>query len=386
VVAEAAAGLLRPRDRPVPVDVAPRDYFSAAQLETARRFARGQRRLYLARTAVQLGALGLATRRMPRLGARRPVAGGAATAAALAAGLTAATLPISALSRRRSRAVGLVTQGWGGWAVDVAKSTAIEAVIAAGGGALLVGGVRRLGPRWWLPGAGVVVGFGALGSTIAPVLLDPVFNRFTPLPDGRLRSEVLSLAERAGVHVGEVFDIDASRRTTAANAYVTGLGPTKRVVLFDTLVRDFSPAEVRLVVAHELGHQRFRDVRRGLLFLAAVAPLSTLAVARAGARLVPAGEEQGPAIVPATALAAALLGPALTIASNRLSRAVEVRADRFAVELTGDPGVLVDFHRRIAVQNVADPDPPRWVRILMGTHPSTVERIGHALALQRGGA
>jgi STE24 endopeptidase len=388
VVAEAAALLLRPRDRPVPVDVAPRDYFSAGELETARRYQHGQRRLYVARAAVQLGVLGLLVRRPPRplLGSRRAVATGAATAAALAVGLTAATLPITVLSRRRGRAVGLITQGWGGWAADVVKSTAIESILTAGGGALLVSGARRLGRRWWLPGAGVLVGFGALGSTIAPVLLDPLFNRFTALPEGSLRADVLALAERAGVRVGEVYDVDASRRTTAANAYVTGLGPTKRVVLFDTLVRDFTEAEVRLVIAHELGHQRFRDVTRALVFLGVVAPFGTLAVARLGERLTPAGEERGAALVPATALAAALLAPALTIASNRLSRAVEVRADRFAVELTGDAPSLVDFHRRIAVQNVADPDPPRWVRILMGTHPTTMERIGHALALERGSA
>jgi STE24 endopeptidase len=388
VVAEAAAMLLRPRDRPVPVDVAPRDYFSVAQLETARRYRVGQLRLYAARSAVELGVLVLAARRPPRrlLGARRPVLAGAATAAGLSGGLAAITLPLAAISRERSRKVGLVTQGWGGWAADRAKGLAIETAITAAGGALLVTGVRRLGRDWWIPGAGVLVAFGVLGATAAPVLLDPLFNRFTPLPEGGLRGDVLELAERAGVRVGEVYEVDASRRTTAANAYVGGLGPTKRVVLFDTLLRDFTPEEVRLVVAHELGHQRFRDVPRGLLFLALVAPSGLLAVARAGERVAPRGEERGPAIVAATALAAALLVPFLTIVSNQLSRGIEVRADRFAMELTGEPAALVGFHRRIAVQNVADPDPPGWVRILLGTHPTTMERIGHALAVERGGS
>jgi STE24 endopeptidase len=382
VVAEAAAMLLRPRDRPVPVDVAPRDYFSAAQLQTARDYQRGQLRLYGLRTAVELAILALAVRR-PAVATRRPVAVGAATAAALSTAVAVATLPVAALSRRRGQAVGLVTQSWGGWAADRAKSLAIEAALAAPGGALLVAGVQRLGRGWWLPGAGATVAFGVLGATAAPVLLEPLFNRFTPLPEGDLRGEVLELAERAGVRIGEVYDVDASRRTTAANAYVSGLGPTKRVVLFDTLLRDFTPAEVRLVVAHELGHQHFRDVSRGLLFLALVTPFGMLAIARIGERLAPGG---GPQLVPATALAAALVVPMLTIASNRLSRGIEVRADRFAMELTGDPAALVGFHRRIAVQNLADPDPPRWVRILFGTHPTTLERIGHALAVERGGA
>jgi STE24 endopeptidase len=217
------------------------------------------------------------------------------------------------------------------------------------------------------------------------VVLDPLFNRFTPLPHGRLRGEVLGLAERAGVRVKEVYEVDASRRTTAANAYVTGLGPTKRVVLFDTLMRDFTPAEVRFVIAHELAHQRFRDVPRGLAFLALVAPLGALATAELAERLVPAGARPA-ALVPATALAATALSPPLAAIGNQLSRAVETRADRFALGLTGEPDAVIEFHRRIAVQNVAEPEPPRWVRAVFGTHPTTLERIGQALAAERAAA
>jgi STE24 endopeptidase len=381
VVAEAAALLLRPRDRPAPVDVAPRDYFSDTELGAARRYRSGQRRLLAAGLAVELTALGLAARRAPR-----PLldAGGAATGAALSAGLLTATLPVAAVSRVRGRAVGLVTQGWGGWAADTVKRAAIEAALAGAGGGLLTAATRRFGSRWWLPGSAAMVGFGVLGSTVAPVLLDPLFNRFTPLPNGRLRGEVLGLAERAGVRVGQVYEVDASRRTTAANAYVSGLGPTKRVVLFDTLVRDFTPGEVRFVIAHELAHQRNRDVPRSLAFLALVTPVGMYAVARLGEALVPAGEPRPAALVPAVALAGAVLAPALAAIGNQLSRAVETRADRFALELTGDRGSVVEFHRRIAVKNVAEPQPPRWARIAFGTHPTTMERIGQALAAEHG--
>src|SRR4051794_41742022 len=113
-----------------------------------------------------------------------------------------------------------------------------------------------------------------------PVVLDPIFNRFTALPPGQTRSDVLELAEAAGVDVGEVYEVDASRRTTAANAYVNGLGHTKRVVLYDTLLERFTRDEVRLVVAHELGHVRYRDVTHGLLWLALVTPLGLFAVKR----------------------------------------------------------------------------------------------------------
>src|SRR5437868_1928758 len=114
----------------------------------------------------------------------------------------------------------------------------------------------------------------------APVVLDPIFNRFTPLPKGKLRSDVLELAHRSGVHVGQVYRVDASRRTTGANAYVNGIGATKRVVLYDNLIKDYKPVEVRSVVAHELGHVKHRDVLRGLLWFAIVAPAATLLIQR----------------------------------------------------------------------------------------------------------
>jgi STE24 endopeptidase len=376
--AEAAVLRLRPRERPEPVGVAARDYFSAAELDRARAFRGGQRRLGWARTVVSLAVLGTAARRPP-VPSGPPVRAGAATAAALGAGLTLADLPLRAWSRQRANDVGLVTQGWAGWAGDLAKSVAIESVLSAAGGALTVAGMRRFGPRWWLPAAGAGAGFAALTTTLAPLVLDPVFNRFDRLPDGPLRDDVLALAERAGVRVGEVYEVDASRRTTAANAYVTGLGPTKRVVLFDTLLRDFPPADVRLVVAHELAHVRFRDVARGLALLAVVAPPGAYAVARLGEGIAPPGAADGPAALPALVLAAGLLGSAVSAIGAQLSRAIEVRADAFALALTGEPAALVGFERRIALSNVIDPDPPRMER-LFASHPSTVERIGLALA------
>ena len=216
-----------------------------------------------------------------------------------------------------------------------------------------------------------------------PVVLDPLFNDFKRLPRGELRTDVLELARAADVDVGEVYEMDASRRTTAANAYVTGLGATKRVVLYDTLVKDFKPAETRLVVAHELGHVHHHDVRNGLIWLAIVAPFGMWAAAVLAERLAPRGAALGPRAVPAVALSLALVVPAVTIISNQLSREVERRADAFSLELTRDPATFIAFQRRINVKNVSDPDPPAIVRFLFGTHPSTVERIGLAKAFER---
>jgi STE24 endopeptidase len=307
---------------------------------------------------------------------------GAAAAAAISLALGLAPLPVRAIARERAKDVGLVTQDWIGWVGDLAKTEAIGGALAAGGGALLIVGMRRLGRRWWIAGTAVVVAFGVAITYASPVVLDPLFNKFTPLEEGRQRSDVLELAQRAGVEVGEVYEIDASRRTTAANAYVAGLGRTKRVVLYDNLLEDFTPAEVRLVVAHELGHVRHRDVPKGLLYLAIVAPFGMLAVARLGERL--AGRDAlTPAALPAMVLAVALVAPAITIISNQLSRAVERRADAYALELTREPDTQIEFQRRIAIKNVSDPDPPDWVSFLLGTHPPTLERIGQAAAAAR---
>jgi len=386
VVAEAAVFGMRPRDRgPEPVPVEARAYFSEAQIEKAEGFRRGQLWLYVAQTALGLGVLVLIVRRPPeRLAAlRRPVLAGAAVAAAISVVAAAAALPLSAVARERAKDVGLVTQDWTGWLGDKAKSAGIGAGFAALGGAVLVLGMRRFGGRWWIPGAVAVVAFGAITAYAGPVVLDPLFNEFKPLPPGELRSDVLRLAQEAGVDVGEIYEMDASRRTTAANAYVNGLGHTKRVVLYDTLIKDFTPAETRMVVAHELGHVHYHDMRNGLIWLAIVAPFGMWATAVLAERLASRGGALGPRAVPAVALSIAIVVPVLTMVSNQLSRDVERRADAFSLQLTDDPQTLIDFQRRIAVKNVSDPDPPAVSRFLLGTHPTTLERIGMAEAFRR---
>jgi STE24 endopeptidase len=237
---------------------------------------------------------------------------------------------------------------------------------------------RRYPGRWWAPAAAGATLVGGGLETLAPVLLDPVFNDFTPLPEGQTRSDVLELCRLAGVKVREVYSIDASRRTSAANAYVTGLGPTKRVVIYDTMLDRYSRDEVRVVVAHELAHVRFHDVPRGLLYLSLIAPAATLAIERLGGVL--AGEQSGPQALPSLALAAALVSAPVGLAGNRMSRAVERRADQFSLKLSGAPEAFVSFERAAALQNLAELRPPGLVRRLLATHPSTGERIGMALS------
>jgi STE24 endopeptidase len=373
--------LMRPRDiRPEPVRVEARDYFSEHQLARAESFRSGQRAIFLGSLAVE-GVLGLIVWRPPgyvRRRHRRPVLAAAATAAALSLVVTTAGLPLAALARQRSIDVGLTTQSWAGWAGDVAKSAGIGAVFAGAGGALLVFGMGRFGRRWWIPGAVVVFGFGVLSIYAGPVVLDPLFNKFTPLESGRTRTAILDLAREAGVKVDRVYVVDASRRTTASNAYVTGIGSTKRVVIYDNLLKDYTFDEVRFVVAHELGHVHYDDVPHGLLYLAIVAPFGMFAAARLAEALGAAPDARA---IPATALALALLVPAVSAVSNQLSRGVEARADAFGLELTGDPRAQIGFQKQIVVRNVSDPDPPRAWHAVFDTHPTALQRIGMAAAL-----
>jgi STE24 endopeptidase len=380
VVAEAAVALMWPRHGvldPAPVRAA--SYFSGAELERARDFRRPQVLLSLAIVGVEVAVLVLLVARPPgrlRGPFRRPVLAAALAGAALSLLISAAPLPLKIAARQRAKDVGLVTQSWPGYAFDVVRTWAIGAVFAGIGAALAVALIRRMPRAWWIPGSVALVAFGAITTYAGPIVLDPIFNRFTPLPAGRTRSDVLELARRAGVDVNEVFVMDASRRTTAANAYVNGLGRTKRVVLYDTLLDDFSRDEVRLVVAHELGHVRYDDVPRGLLWLAIVTPFGLFAASRLTARLAPAEAQPGPAVLPALALSVSVMVFIISCVSNQLSRRVEARADSFALQLTHESDAFISFQRRIALQNVSDPDPWAVTSFLLGTHPTTIERIG----------
>jgi Zn-dependent protease with chaperone function len=393
LAAEAAVWLLRPDGSIDPAAVSESQYFSAAQLERARDFASGQRLLGLGALAVEGAVLAFAVARPPRRAVSvagraargHDLAAGALLGAGLVAAVELAPLPLRAIARQRSLDAGLATQSWEGWAWDVAKGLGIGVLLVGAGAALFLALMRRYGRRWWLGGAAAVLAIEVLLVWLGPVVLAPIFNRYSELPPGRTRSDVIALAREADVDVGDVLVVDASRRTRGANAFVTGLGHTKRVVLYDTLIERFTPEQVRLVVAHELGHVHNRDLLRGMLWVALATPggmyLVTLLTARWSAR---AGTTPGaPASLPAVALALVLVAFGGTVISNQLSRSVEARADAFSLELTHEPRQFIAMERRLALVNLSDPDPPAALRWLFGTHPSTIERIGAGVAFER---
>jgi STE24 endopeptidase len=396
VAAGAATFALRPRSELIdPAPVAATDYFSTSQLDRIHDYRGPQRWLGIGDLVVGGGTLALIALRPPRRlrralerGKARPVVTAAAAGAGLSVVLVVVGLPLSAIAEQRARDFGLSTQDWGGWFGDLAKSTGIGVVFAGLGGALLMALIRRFPRAWWAVAAAAAVVLSAVFVSYSPVVIDPLFNKFTALPDSPLRTEVLALAHKDGIDVGQVYRVDASRRTTGANAYVNGLGHTKRVVLYDNLLSEFSPDQVQSVVAHELGHVKHRDVPRGLLWLAIVAPAGMLVIQRLTERLAPrdsgAGTRAaGPAVLPAAVLSIAIVSFVLNIPGNALSREVERSADGHALHLDGNTAAFIAVERKLALQNLGDPDPPGLLQAIFGTHPSTVDRIGYALTWAR---
>lgn len=298
------------------------------------------------------------------------------------------TLPFAAWRHAVVTRYGLATQGWGGWTVDLLKSYAVTAVI----GAIALFGfyaVTRLTPRWWWAfGAAGAACLVALLSFVLPVLVEPIFNRFAPMEQGPLRTELMALAERDGVPVRDVLVADASRRTRAVNAYVSGIGPTRRIVVYDNLLREAPPAEVASVVAHELGHVKDRDVFAGTLTGALGAATGVVALYLLGAwtpllRMARVESIAEPRAFPLLIAVVTVAGLVTAPVSATVSRRVEARADAHALALTDDPATFEAMQRRLATVNLSDPDPPRWEHLYGSSHPSTVERIAAARAYAR---
>jgi STE24 endopeptidase len=299
---------------------------------------------------------------------------------------TLSTLPLAVAAHVHRRRNGLSTQAWTGFATDVVTRTGLAVVIASLVVLVLIGCARRWA-RGWPAVAGLVLASLALvGSFVYPVLVEPLFNSFEPLSDGPLRTDVLALADREGVPVRDVLVADASRRTTTLNAYVSGFGSTRRIVLYDNLVEGVPQDQALSVVAHELGHARHQDVLVGsalgaLGVLVGVGVLGLLADSRRLRRGHGPRPLAQPAVVP---LLLALVAAATLVTSpvqNGISRRVETRADVDALEATGDGAAFVEVQRALALRALSDPTPMAWSQFWFGSHPTTIERVALARRL-----
>ena len=277
----------------------------------------------------------------------------------------------------RERRWGFSTQGAGGWLGDRGKGLAVSIVLGAGAWAAAVALARAL-PGWWALPAGAALALAVLLlSFVAPIVLEPLFNRFRPLGDETLAASLRLLSQRAGVPVREVLVADASRRTTKVNAYVSGIGRTRRVVVFDTLLEAADPAAVEVVVAHELGHRRDGHVAKlTLLGMAAAAVAVVLLWAVLGTRVA------DPRTLPEALLLLLALELVALAPGAALSRRFERAADRCSLELTRQPAAFARAHLELARRNLSDLEPPRLVYLLLFSHPTAPERLAFGEAWQ----
>ena len=349
--------------------------FSKEEIERASRYHRPRYTLLFVRTALTVCVV-LAL----RFGVDRDLDGaGWAGAAALWAVLVVVALDLVTLpldlwqGYLREREWGFSTQTLGSWVADHVKGLAISIVLAAGAWTAVVA-LGRAWPSWWVvpaaAGAALVVLFLLF---VAPVVLEPIFNSFRPLDDTGLAQRLSTLAERVGAPVKTVLVADASRRTNKVNAYVSGLGTSRRVVVWDTLLEAADPDGVALVVAHELGHRKLRHVAK--LTVAAMAVAVGVVIVLRLVLPTPRARDLPVALLVVLASEVVLL-PLL----SGLSRRFEREADLFALRATGELTTFERVMTTLARRNLGDLAPPRWAYLLMFSHPTAPERLALARA------
>jgi STE24 endopeptidase len=297
--------------------------------------------------------------------------------------LDCVAVPFGLAALSDARAYGISKQSVPFWLADHYKGLGVSLVVSGLVVAALLFVVHRF-PRTWPVWATLLFALGTVIMTlIVPLVIDPIFNKFTPLESGDLKDRFLTLAARAGVPAREVLISDASRRTTAVNAYFTGFGPTRRIVVYDTLVESLKPDEAGLVVAHEAGHWSLNHIVKGILYAVLGTGVALLLgrffiawVFRRGAFGI-----QGvldPAIAPLLLLLY-WFGTFVSLPiENAISRTMEREADQFALDLTGDAEAQVRTEVAIVAKNLDDVMPPPVVETLLYTHPPSIERVAQA--------
>ena len=283
------------------------------------------------------------------------------------------------------RRFGLLHQPFRLWLADVAKASLIGTVVGIVA-ALVVYGLLRATLLWWLWGALLFLGGYALLALAAPIVLVPLFYRLTPLDNGDLRERLLRLAARAGVPVLGVWVADQSRKSRTANAAVVGLGRTRRILLFDTLLSEFTADEIETVLAHELAHQVHGDIGRGLVVQTALT-LVTFWIAdhalRAGTQALGLAGPADPAGLPLFGLVLMAVGLVALPIANGWSRHVERQADAFALRVTDNAPAFIAAMGRLGALNLAESEPHPVKEFFLYSHPSIGRRVRHARALVR---
>ena len=374
-------------------------HFTPENISRGHAYAVGRYWLFAAGTALRLVTLlilivtpaSAALRTLAvRLSPARPAVAVAIYIAVLILIFELLTLPLGYYAGfAREHAFGLSTQTQAGWLLDRVKGALLTLVLGVPLGSLLALLWRRYPGRWVLP-AWALAGIAMIVLVaLAPIVIDPLFNVIRPLRDPSIAQRVIALTRKAGIPVDQVYEIDASRRTVKENAYFTGLGHTKRIILYDTLLKGNRPDEVELVVAHEIGHWKRAHIWKGIglsllglgIMLWCSARVLDWAVQRQRFHL--AGPADAAAI-PLFLFVILVLSLVSLPIQNMISRTFERQADQTSLELTGNSSAFIRSEVQLARSNLADLTPSPFVVWLLYTHPPVAERIRMAENFAKG--
>jgi STE24 endopeptidase len=283
------------------------------------------------------------------------------------------------------RRYGLSNESLAHWAVDEVKSFGIGLLMASLA-ATLIYFLIRLSPGYWWLLAGALFAMLIVGLTnAAPVLVLPLFYTVKPLDRDALRLRLIALADRAGARVVGAYEWGLAAKTKKANAALAGLGRTRRILVSDTMLAEYSDDEIEVVLAHELAHHVHGDIWKGIVFESALIVggfyLAAALLAALSGRFGIAGVAD-PAGMPLLLLAAGGLSLVMMPVAHALSRSYERSADRFALDLTKNPAAFISAMRRLGAQNLAEEDPSRIVQWLFYSHPPIRQRIAAAQAFR----
>lgn len=390
-VAGAAAVLFRPLAPDLAHVATDLDRFSPSVLDAVRAYRQPRYLLAVAALAVTVlvPAGFVLTRWGQRLIAliasrlRRPLVTATGVAATIALATALAELPLLLWSGYlHERRWGFATAPLSSWLRDWAIGFAVVLVIAVVGAVVLVMFRRRWPGSWHLRLVAVGTALTGLLVLVYPLVVQPLLLPTGPLPEGEVRDAVSDVLRRAGEGELEILVGDASRRTTKVNAFVTGIGPSRQVVLFDTLL-DLPPEQVAVVVAHELAHREHRDVPRAVLASATGLFLALVVLRRFLGPGGPGSVQDDARAVAVLALVVAVGQVVAAPVANWSSRRAEAAADHRALELTGAAPRMIEAQRGFVVRDLADPAPPWWVTALWGTHPTIDDRIEAAVGFAR---
>lgn len=293
---------------------------------------------------------------------------------------TAITLPLSFYSGYvLEHRYQLSNQSLGRWAWEHLKGVLVSIPVVVAVLLFLYYCLKAYQDLWWLPVSLGLIFLSVVLARIAPVLILPLFYKLTPLPDSSLKEKIIDLCRSSQVKIEGIFTFNLSKNTRKANAAFTGIGRAKRIILGDTLLKEFTEEEIETVFAHELGHYTFHHIRTGII-ISIISTLMGLAMTAQlyswSIRILGFSSITQLAAMPLLALWLSLFGLFTSPIGNIISRRHERQADAYAVKKTGKREAFISALHKLESMNLADPDPHPWVEFLFYSHPSIAKRVG----------